>query len=93
MATTSEVKAALDGIAAVISGSIQGRAQAKARLVSAHAQLVALPSQFADALSEINGYTPTGAFETLAQDELAKMTTEFTALKNALATEIAAIGA
>jgi len=93
MATTSEVKAALDGIAAVISGSIQGRARAKAALVGARNQLAALPTQFADALAEIGGYTPTGAFETLAQDELAKMTTEFTALKSALAAEIAAVGA
>ena len=92
MATSSEVKAGLDGIASVIAGSIQGRANAKALLLSARNQLAGLPAQYADVLATINAYTPTGAFETLAEDELAKMTTEFTALKTALQTELTAIG-
>ncbi len=93
MSTISEVKAGLDGIASVISGSIAMRAQAKSILVAASAQLGGLPAQYADVLTEINGYTPTGAHETLAQDELSKMTTEFQALKSALDAEITAIGA
>lgn len=92
MATTSEVKAALDSIADQIAGAIRMRSQAKAQLLAARNQLAAIPTTFADAISEINGYTPTGAFETLAQDEKAKLQTEFTALKSALETELTDLG-
>jgi hypothetical protein len=91
MSTTSEVKAALDGIAEVISGSITARARAKAQLLTARNQLANLPTQFADELATINGYTPTGAFETLAQDEKARLQTEFNALKTALEGELDAL--
>ena len=92
MPTTSEVKAGLDAIASMISGSIQMRAKAKAQLLAARNQLAGIPSQFADVISEINGYTPTGAFETLTKDEKAKLQTEFLALKSALEAELDALG-
>ena len=92
MATISEVKAGLNAIADLISGSISGRARAKAQLLSARNQLAAIPTQYAAVIAEIDAYTPTGAFETLAQDEKAKLASEFLALKSALETELTALG-
>ena len=82
--STSTVKAALDGIAGIISGSTSAFAVAKNQILSARNQLANLPTQYAAELAEINGYTPTGAFQTLSKDELAKLTTEFQALKATL---------
>ena len=92
MSSISEVKAALDAVAGMISSSIRQRTQIKVGLLAARNQLANLPTQHSAAITEINGYTPTGAFETLAKDELAKMTTEFLALKTALETELTALG-
>lgn len=91
-ATVSEVKTALDGIAKTIAGSISARAKVKAALLAARNQLAALPTKYADELAEINGYTPTGAFETLTKDELSKLTTEFLALKTAIEGELDDLG-
>ena len=68
MSTPSEVKSGLQAISDLISGSISGRARAKAQLLAARNQLAAIPTQFADVIAEVDGYTPTGAFETLAKD-------------------------
>jgi formamidopyrimidine-DNA glycosylase len=92
MATTSEVKSALDGIAEVIAGSISARERAKTLLLMARNQLAGLPTQYADEIAEINGYVPDGAFETLAKDEKARLQTEFMALKNAIEDELDALG-
>ena len=81
MATTSEVKAALDDISQSIKTERQAFASAKARIQTASGNLGLIPTTFADVIAEINGYTPTGAFETLAKDEKAKLQTEFLALK------------
>ena len=81
MATTSEVKAALDDISQSIKTERQAFASAKARIVTASGNLGLIPTTFADAIATINAYTPTGAFETLAKDEKAKLQTEFLALK------------
>lgn len=91
MSTVSEVKAALDSIAEQIAGATRMRSQAKAQLLAARNQLAAIPTTFAVAVSEIDGYTPTGAFETLAKDEKSKLASEFTALKTALETELTAL--
>lgn len=80
MATSSEVKAALDDIAKSIRTERQALVNAKARVTTAQSNLNAIPTTFADALGVINAYTPIGSFETLCKDELAKMTTEFQAL-------------
>ena len=48
---------------------------------TAQGNLNAIPTVFEDALKTINAFNPTGDFESLSQDELAKMTTEFQALK------------
>ena len=81
MATISEVKASLDNIAQTIVTERQAFASAKARIQAASGNLAAIPTVFADTILEIDGYTPTGAFETLAKDEKAKLATEFVALR------------
>lgn len=90
MATTSQVKAGLDDIAQSIRANRDLMKQAKDRGATASTSLAGLPATFADVIATINGYAPTGAFETNAKDELAKMTTEFQALK-ATADAVAAI--
>jgi len=82
MATVSEVKAALDDISQSIRTERQALKNAKARIAAAQGNLSGLPTIFSDAIAEINGYTPAGAMETLAQDELSKLTTEFQALRD-----------
>jgi len=89
MATTTEVKAALDNITQVIVTERQAFANAKARIGAASSNLNALATTYTDVMATINGYAPDGAFETLSKDELAKLTTEFTALKSDIDTLIA----
>lgn len=81
MATTSEVKAGLDDIATSIRTCRQNFLSAKARIESAYNELNVLPTTFSDVLATINAYEGADDFETLSQAELAKLTTEFTALK------------
>lgn len=83
MATPSEVKAALDDIAKMIRTERQTCKAAKARLTTARGNLDLIPTTFSDVLSTIQGYGTTNAFEALAKAELAKMTTEFVALRAA----------
>ena len=92
MATSSEVKAALDDISQTIRTERQALKNAKARFAVAQGNLNALPIVFEDAISEINGFTPTGAMETLAQDELAKLTIEFQALRDDAALAVTDLG-
>jgi len=84
MATVTEVKKGLDDMATIIVAERQAFALAKARISNASGNLGLIPTQYADVLATIDAYTPTGAFETLAQDEKAKLTTEFQALKAAI---------
>ena len=81
MATISEVKQGLDEIAASIRAVTKRYADAKVSIQAGSEALGNIPTKYADVIAEINGYTPTGAFETLAKDEKAKLQTEFTALK------------
>jgi hypothetical protein len=83
MATTSKVKKALVDVSTIISNERSACSQAKARISSAVSNLNSIPATFSDVITEINGYTPTGAFETLAKDELQKMSAEFQTLKTA----------
>ena len=85
MATTSEVKAGLDAIAQTIARERRALTQAHERIHQAFTTLYDIPTDevYAPVLAEIDGYTPTGAFETLAQDEKARLATEFVALRNA----------
>jgi hypothetical protein len=79
----SSVKRALDSIASCIATETNALTQAKTRITTAVANLNTLPTIHASTVSEINAYTPTGAFQTLAKDELAKLTPEFQALRTA----------
>jgi hypothetical protein len=81
MATTSEVKQGLDDIAETIRRASKRYANAKTQIELAATELGQIPVTYADVVAEINTYTPTGAFETLAKDEKAKLTTDFQALK------------
>ena len=92
MATVSEVKSGIDSIAQLIAAAARTQARAKENLLAARNQLNNLPSQYADVMATIDAYTPTGAFETLAKDEKAKLASEFVALKNDLETELTALG-
>ena len=89
MATTTEVKKSLDDIATIIVTERQAFANAKARIQAASGNLAAIPTQYAGVISTIDLYVPTGAFETLAKDERAKLATEFAALKADIDTLIA----
>ena len=93
MATTSEVKAGLDDVAQEIRTERQALKNAKARVAASVAALNSLPTKYADIVATVNGYTPTGSFETEAKDELAKLTTEFQALKTKAATAQAGLDA
>lgn len=81
MATTSEVKQGLDDIASTIRNCRQKFAQAKTTIQNCSDALGAIPTTFADVNSTIQAYTPTGAFETLAQNERSKLAAEFADLK------------
>jgi kynureninase len=81
MATTSEVKQGLDDIATSIRNCRNKFEQAKTVISNCSAELGAIPTTFSDVNATIQAYTPTGAFEILAQDERDKLVTEFQALK------------
>lgn len=89
--STSQVKSGFDQIAIDIANQRSVIAGAKEQLEGAVAVLNAIPSNYTDMVAEVNGYVPTGAFETLAKDELAKLTTEFQTLRDAANAAIASI--
>ena len=80
MATSSEVKAGLDEISAMIKASRQRLVSSKAMIGTQETNLKAIPTRFSDVLSTIDGYGTTDVFEALCKAELAKMTAEFLAL-------------
>lgn len=82
MATISQVKAGLDAVAQRIAQNRARAVSAKAQFTLAQNELAAIPADYADLVATIDAYTPTGAFETLAKDEKAKLVAEFTALKS-----------
>lgn len=85
-ATTSQVIAGLVDIATTIRNARANAAKAKLLMTSIKNELNSLPTTFATVVDQVNSYTPTGAFETNAKDELAKLTSEFQALKTAATT-------
>ena len=92
MATTSEVKAGLDEIAASIRTNRRRFEQSKAAIVTVRDALVAIPTVYADVLDTVGLYGTADAFEALSKDELAKLTTEFIALRNDINALITAAG-
>jgi len=89
MATTTEVKTGIDEIADQIKAVRTRFESAKSTIEGGSTALGAIPTKYADVLATIDGYTPTGAFETLAQDEKAKLSSDFLALKAELDAVIA----
>jgi len=81
MATTSQVKAGLDEIAKQIRESRELYDRMKARIVSQRDALDAIPGTYGAVLAEIEAYTGADAFETVSKAELARLTTEFVALR------------
>ena len=92
MATTSEVKAGLDEIAQRIRSTRKNYGLAKDAIVKARDGLVAIPTQYDAVIAAINGYAGVDAFEALSKDELAKLTTEFIALRDDINALITAAG-
>lgn len=92
MATVSQVKAGLDEIAEHIRQARTQATTATSSLQNIVSTLDAIPAAFADVITTIDGYTPTGAFETNAKDERTKLAAEFTALKTAAQSAITALG-
>lgn len=90
MATYSEVKTGLDAIAAVISDqrAVMGKVKSNAALAST--ALNDLATDYADVVATINAFGTANVAEALAKADLAKLTTEFQALK-ALADQVAGI--
>lgn len=80
MSTTS-VKNGLVSASQLIYNIRQTMTTAKTRVTSAIAEITAIPTTYSDIISEINGYTPTGAFETLCKNELTRFVSEYQALK------------
>ena len=78
---TSGVKAGLDAVAKTIANLTDRVEDVLSQLSGIQADLSSIPTTYATVIAEVNGFTPTGEFESLAQDELAKLTTEFLALK------------
>jgi len=81
MATTSEIKAGLDEISGKIKTVRERFEAAKNGIIASSTALGAITTAHSDVLTTIDAFTPTGAFETLAKDEKAKLQTEFVALK------------
>jgi 2,4-dienoyl-CoA reductase-like NADH-dependent reductase (Old Yellow Enzyme family) len=81
MATSSEVKAGLDAIAEAISKNRARIVTCVATAGEVSTALGALATTYAAVVATINGYGTTDAFEALSKAELAKMVTEYNALK------------
>ena len=83
MATSSEVKAGLDEIAAMVKASRQRAKSSKEMITTQQTNLGAIPTRYSDLLNTINAFSvdTTDVFEQLCKAELAKMTTEFMTLK------------
>jgi hypothetical protein len=90
MASYSEVKVGLDDVAAIIREQKAVMLKAKSNAALASAALADLPTEFADVIATINAYGTANASEALSKADLAKLTTEFQALKS-LADQVAAI--
>ena len=81
MATTSEVDVGMDDIARILTEERQKMIKAKQAGSSASATLAAIPTVYSDVIATINAYGTTNAYEAAVKAKLAKMTTEFLALK------------
>lgn len=90
--TTSQVKDGLRAVAERIAAQHSKVASAKQQLGDVIQELGNLSTEFSDVIAEIQGYPAGGsAFEVLSKDELAKLTSEFQALRTATQAGLAAL--
>ena len=81
MATTSEVEVGMAAIAARLSDQRQVMLKVKANASTASTALAAIPNDFADVIATVTAFGTANAYEAAVKAQLAKMTTEFNALK------------
>lgn len=83
MATSSEIKTALDAVAKDIASKRSRLKAVVAEAADVSAALASLPTIYSDVIATINGFpaNTTDTFEALQKAELAKLSTEFTGMK------------
>lgn len=82
MASYSDVKTGLDAVAVVIHNQRVLLGQSKAQAATASAALASLVDVYADVIATVNAYGTANAAEAVAKADLAKLTSEFQALKS-----------
>lgn len=82
MASYSEVKAGLDAIAVIIRDARSELLGCKSKSAGISETLASLPTTYADLVATVQGYGTTNAAEANAKAEMAKLTSEFQALKS-----------
>lgn len=83
-------KASLDDIAESIRVETQAYKNSSARITAAYNNLNAIPTDYADAVTEIQALGDDPA-ELVAKDELVKLTAEFIALRTAINSAVTAL--
>ncbi|MBZ9926791.1 hypothetical protein [Mesorhizobium sp. BR1-1-4] len=81
MATTSEIEVGMAAISQRLSDQRQVMLKVKASAGTASTALAAIPNDFADVIATVTAFGTSNAYEAAVKAQLAKMTTEFTALK------------
>lgn len=89
MATTSEIEVGMTAIASRLYDQRQIMVKVKQNATAASTSLAAISNDFADVIATINAFGAGNAYEVAVKAKLAKMTTEFQALK-AVADAVAA---
>ncbi len=90
--TTAAVTNGMVALSARVEGIENRAAELQVGLTELESDIAQLPTEFADLKAEVEGYTPTGEFESGIQDKFNRMKNEFvakgvkvTAAKDALA--------
>ncbi|MBZ9693928.1 hypothetical protein [Mesorhizobium sp. CO1-1-9] len=81
MATTSEIEVGMAAISQRLSDQRQVMLKVKASAGTASTALAAIPNDFADVIATVTAFGTSNPYEATVKAQLAKMTTEFTALK------------
>ena len=80
MSETYQVDRAIREFSNALDDAHDWMEREKVRIQALRDKIYALPSSYSDEMTEIDGYTPTGAFETLAKDQKTKLASARTAL-------------
>ncbi|PBB96448.1 hypothetical protein [Mesorhizobium sp. WSM3862] len=81
MATTSEIDVGMNAIAQRLYDQRQVMLKVKQNATGASASLAAIPTDFAAVVSAVQAFGTTDPYEAAVKAKLAKLTTEFNALK------------